>query len=158
MEWYVYIVVCADGSFYTGIAKSVEERVTRHNNGNGSKYCRSRLPVYLTAKRGPMTHSEALKLEKKVKKQSKEDKIKTLNPCKKCSGRGDYFIMHPLRKHVPMQRIPCDYCQPMLSRSLTSGLPHSGPPCPNCSCPMEEFKCKLICTTPGCGYRVTCSE
>jgi hypothetical protein len=30
--------------------------------------------------------------------------------------------------------------------------------CPNCGAKLESRKCKLLCTRPGCGYMVTCSE
>lgn len=30
--------------------------------------------------------------------------------------------------------------------------------CPNCGSKLEGRKCKLLCTRPGCGYMVTCSE
>jgi hypothetical protein len=30
--------------------------------------------------------------------------------------------------------------------------------CPNCGAVLEGRKCKLLCTLPGCGYMVTCSE
>ena len=32
------------------------------------------------------------------------------------------------------------------------------PYCPNCSAEMVPHKCKLECRTPGCGFRVTCTE
>ncbi len=45
--WSVYLVQCADGSLYTGIAKDVGGRVSRHNQGAGAKYTRGRGPVEL---------------------------------------------------------------------------------------------------------------
>ena len=47
VEWYVYIVLCADGSLYTGITKDVESRVSLHNAGRGAKYTRNRLSLYI---------------------------------------------------------------------------------------------------------------
>lgn len=36
--------------------------------------------------------------------------------------------------------------------------PFDGSVCPNCGAALREQSCKLLCDTPGCGYRVTCSE
>ena len=47
--WYVYILECADNSFYTGITIDVERRIIEHNHDNklGAKYTRVRRPVRL---------------------------------------------------------------------------------------------------------------
>ena len=45
--WQVYLVRCADGSFYTGIARDLAARIASHNNGTGAKYTRGRGPVEL---------------------------------------------------------------------------------------------------------------
>jgi len=34
-DWTVYILLCGDGSFYTGIAKDVQTRVKQHSEGRG---------------------------------------------------------------------------------------------------------------------------
>jgi putative endonuclease len=45
---FVYIIECADGSYYTGIAHiSVEKRVAEHNLGVHTGYTKSRRPVTL---------------------------------------------------------------------------------------------------------------
>ncbi|UCD05152.1 MAG: GIY-YIG nuclease family protein [candidate division WOR-3 bacterium] len=48
MKFYVYIVKCADGTFYTGITRNLEERVARHNRGHGARYTKGRIPVTLS--------------------------------------------------------------------------------------------------------------
>ena len=45
--WHVYILRCADGTLYTGIAKDLAKRLEAHQSGNGAKYTRGRLPVKL---------------------------------------------------------------------------------------------------------------
>ncbi len=45
--WSVYIVECADGTYYTGATNNIDRRVKKHNSGKGAKYTRSRLPVKL---------------------------------------------------------------------------------------------------------------
>jgi predicted GIY-YIG superfamily endonuclease len=45
--WHVYMLRCADGSYYVGVALDVAERVRKHNAGHGSTYTRRRRPVEL---------------------------------------------------------------------------------------------------------------
>ena len=45
--WHVYLVRCADGSLYTGIATDVGRRLDEHANGVGAKYLRGRGPLEL---------------------------------------------------------------------------------------------------------------
>ena len=45
--WFVYILRCRDGTFYTGITKDVVRRCRQHNEGTASRYTRSRRPVRL---------------------------------------------------------------------------------------------------------------
>ncbi len=44
---YMYILECADGSFYTGSTWDLEERLWEHQNGLGGRYTKLRLPVKL---------------------------------------------------------------------------------------------------------------
>ncbi len=47
-EWYVYIMECSDGSYYTGVTTDVDRRLHEHNNtSKGAKYTRCRRPVTL---------------------------------------------------------------------------------------------------------------
>lgn len=71
---FVYMVRCADGSLYTGIALDVEKRVARHNLGKGSKYCRGRLPVQLVYTEEVETFSLALKREHAIKQMTRAQK------------------------------------------------------------------------------------
>jgi len=72
--WYVYILRLSDGSLYTGITKDVERRIEQHEEGNGSKYVRSRLPCELVYVEEIKNRSEALKREAEIKKWDKEKK------------------------------------------------------------------------------------
>ena len=47
MAAYVYMVECADDSYYTGWTNDVEARVAAHNDGAGARYTRGRRPVRL---------------------------------------------------------------------------------------------------------------
>jgi putative endonuclease len=69
-DWQVYIVECADGSLYTGIARDVPKRVARHNEGAGARYARSRLPVVLVYAERVADRSSALRREYQIKRLS----------------------------------------------------------------------------------------
>ena len=72
--WFVYILRCADGSLYTGIAKDVSRRCEQHNAGTASRYTRSRLPVNLEYQEAQATQSLALKREAAIKAMSRQEK------------------------------------------------------------------------------------
>jgi putative endonuclease len=77
-EWLVYILLCSDGSFYTGATNCLEKRIVCHNRGKASRYTRSRRPVSVLAASDTMGKSEALQLEIKIKKLPKSRKIDCL--------------------------------------------------------------------------------
>ena len=47
MGWHVYLIECAGGSIYTGIATDVAARYARHARGSGARYTRAFPPVRL---------------------------------------------------------------------------------------------------------------
>lgn len=64
---FVYMLQCADGSFYTGWTTNLQNRLRTHNAGKGAKYTRSRLPVTLVYWETAGTRSEALRREAQIK-------------------------------------------------------------------------------------------
>ncbi len=68
--WYVYIVECADGSLYTGIALDVAARVVVHNQGKGARYTRGRRPVRLRYRQRHATKGAALRREHAIKQMA----------------------------------------------------------------------------------------
>ncbi len=46
-SWFVYILQCANGALYTGIAVDVKKRLQVHNSGKGSRYVRAHRPARL---------------------------------------------------------------------------------------------------------------
>lgn len=70
----VYILRCADGTYYTGIAKDVAARLTVHNAGKGAKYTRPRLPVRVVWSEGPMSLTRALRREYQLKQLTRPQK------------------------------------------------------------------------------------
>ncbi len=76
-KWQVYIVRCADGSLYTGIARDVTRRLAEHNgsNGAGASYTRSRRPVTLVYSEAAKNRSVASKREYVIKQLSRAAKL-----------------------------------------------------------------------------------
>lgn len=67
--WFVYILRCADGTLYTGIATDVTRRVAEHNAGapRGARYTRGRLPVILAHAEAVGGRAEASRREREIK-------------------------------------------------------------------------------------------
>jgi predicted GIY-YIG superfamily endonuclease len=82
-QWFVYMVRCADGSLYTGIAKDVARRCQQHSAGTASRYTRSRLPVELVYREGHPTQSSALKREAAIKAMDRREKLAMAQQTKK---------------------------------------------------------------------------
>ena len=74
-DWHVYIVECADGSLYTGIARDVNARIATHNDGTGAKYTRGRLPVILRYQETAHDRSQASQREHAIKLLSRDAKF-----------------------------------------------------------------------------------
>lgn len=77
MCW-VYMLECADGSFYTGWTTDLEKRLESHNQGAASKYTRSRRPVRMIKTFKVEDKSAALKLEAQIKRLSRKAKEKLI--------------------------------------------------------------------------------
>lgn len=73
--WFVYLLRCSDGTYYTGCTNNLDRRVRAHNSGCGAKYTRGRRPVEVLAFKGGFTHSEALRLEYRVKGLDRKHKV-----------------------------------------------------------------------------------
>ena len=65
--FFVYMVRCADGTLYTGLARDPDARLRVHNSGKGATYTRSRLPVSLVYAEPCESLSAALKRERELK-------------------------------------------------------------------------------------------
>lgn len=73
-KFYVYIVECQDGTFYTGYTNNLEKRIQRHNAGLASKYTRAKLPVKLVWSKVCRNQRFAMRAEKTIKGLKREDK------------------------------------------------------------------------------------
>ena len=76
--WFVYILLCADNTYYTGITNDVEKRLSSHNSGKGAKYTRGRAPVMLMFMKSLPDRGSALKYEFLIKSLRRDDKTKLI--------------------------------------------------------------------------------
>ena len=75
MPYCVYVLLCSDGSFYTGYTRDLEARVRLHKSGRGARYTKMHKPKRLVYMEEFGTISEAMKKERKVKKLSHRQKL-----------------------------------------------------------------------------------
>ena len=73
-DHYVYVLECADGTFYTGYTTDVERRVREHDDGEGAKYTRGRTPVELVYSEAHDSRSAAMSREYELKQLSRAEK------------------------------------------------------------------------------------
>ena len=71
---YVYVLECADDTYYTGYTTDVERRVAEHDAGEGAKYTRGRTPVELVHVEEYDTRSAAMSREHAIKSLSRREK------------------------------------------------------------------------------------
>lgn len=78
-DWFVYILQCADRSFYTGITTDVERRLREHNQGKtAAKYTYPRRPLTLVYTESLANRSAACKREYQIKQLSRLQKQQLL--------------------------------------------------------------------------------
>ena len=75
MKAWMYILECADGSFYTGSTKDINLRLAQHESGEGSNHTRKRLPVKLVYCEEYDRIDDAFLREKQVQRWSRKKKI-----------------------------------------------------------------------------------
>lgn len=73
-SWWVYILLCADGTLYTGMTDDIPRRLRAHNTGRGAKYTRGRRPVLLVYRERCASRSQALRREAALKRLSRSQK------------------------------------------------------------------------------------
>lgn len=82
--WYVYIVKCSDGTYYTGSTNDLGARIAAHNGevkkaggrtaAGGAKYTRGRRPVRLVYSEELASKSAAMRREWEVKQLTRGEK------------------------------------------------------------------------------------
>lgn len=77
-KYFIYVLVCGDGSFYGGFTDDVEHRLKQHQAGQGAKYTRSHAPVRLLYSECFDDKRSALKAEYAFKHQTRQAKERYL--------------------------------------------------------------------------------
>jgi len=79
MKYFVYIVECTGGMFYTGITWNLGKRIKEHNSGIKTPIQMSRLPVRLVFWEKFDCRIDAARREKEIKGWRREKKIQLIN-------------------------------------------------------------------------------
>ena len=80
---YVYVILCEDGSFYTGCTKNLNARMRLHMKGKGARYTRIHRPKKLVYFEEFNSRAEAMKRERKLKRLRHRQKLKLTSSEKK---------------------------------------------------------------------------
>ena len=75
MNWFCYLLRCADDTLYCGITNDLEKRLAAHNAGTASKYTRTRVPVELVYAESCADRSAASKREMEIKNLKRTEKL-----------------------------------------------------------------------------------
>ena len=70
-NWFIYLVRTGAGSLYAGISTDPERRLHQHQSGKGARALRGKGPLTLVWRQGVADKGEALRLEYRLKQQSK---------------------------------------------------------------------------------------
>ena len=70
-NWFIYLVRTGAGSLYAGISTDPERRLRQHQSGKGARALRGKGPLALVWRQGVADKGEALRLEYRLKQQSK---------------------------------------------------------------------------------------
>lgn len=76
MSWYVYLLNCADDTYYTGVTTDPRRRLLEHNGerAGGARYTRTRRPVRIVYFELCDDRSEACAREYEIRKLNRLEK------------------------------------------------------------------------------------
>lgn len=78
-RYWVYMLLCANNTYYTGYTNHLEQRYQSHVEGTGGcKYTRSFRPLKIAQSWEIIGKSEAMKIERQIKKLTREEKEKLI--------------------------------------------------------------------------------
>src|SRR3954471_24506376 len=95
MAW-VYLLECADGSFYVGSSIDLERRVWQHQNGEGAAYTRRRRPIRLVWCQAFDRIDEAWAFEKRLQPWGRAKRMALID------GRVDDLPLLASRSHASL--------------------------------------------------------
>jgi putative endonuclease len=73
-SYYVYLLLCDDGSYYTGYTNNVALRFERHKKGHGARYTRIRRPERVVYVEEFVSRGDAIRREQQIKSFSHSEK------------------------------------------------------------------------------------
>ena len=73
-DFYVYILKCSDGSYYTGHTDNIEQRISAHRLNQFKCYTSNRLPIEVVFIQIFATRDEAFNVERQIKKWTRQKK------------------------------------------------------------------------------------
>ena len=101
---WVYIILCSDGSYYTGCTTNLEKRIRDHKNGTFKGYTSTRLPVKLMFSEEFHDTQYAICAERQIKKWTRKKKETLI--------KGDFRLFHELAsartKHITRTGNQCN--------------------------------------------------
>ncbi|MCK6553085.1 GIY-YIG nuclease family protein [Candidatus Binatia bacterium] len=98
MSFWVYLLRCADGSFYVGHTDNLEQRMEQHRSGELGGYTSTRRPVDLVYSEEFSTRDEAFAAERQIKGWSRKKKEALI--------RGDWEEIKRLARGRSRERHP----------------------------------------------------
>jgi putative endonuclease len=83
MKWFLYVLQCSDGSYYTGVTTDLNRRLKEHNTSKrGAKYTKTRRPVEIIYSLEYEDRSSAQKFEHRFKQLTRKQKEEVINKVK----------------------------------------------------------------------------
>ena len=79
MPYYVYIISCTDGTFYTGYTKNIDTRIKLHESGKGARYTKMHKPEKIAYVELFDSRAKAMKREREIKKMTHQQKLNLIN-------------------------------------------------------------------------------
>jgi putative endonuclease len=79
MPYYVYVILCVDGSFYTGYTRDIDARVRLHQSGRGARYTRIHKPQRVAYCELFDSRAKAMRREKELKKMTHQQKLNLIS-------------------------------------------------------------------------------
>ena len=96
MSFYVYMLLCSDGSIYTGHTDNLEARLAAHRDGRFRGYTYKRSPVRLIFQEQLLSREEAFQAECQIKGWSRDKKL--------ALARGDWQVLRELAERRTPRR------------------------------------------------------
>jgi len=96
----MYILLCSNGTYYTGSTKDLQNRIKEHQLGKGANHTKKQLPIELVYFEEYIKVSDAFKREKQVQKWRREKKEALIN--------GELSLLPVLAKKVFIKHCPAN--------------------------------------------------